>query len=173
MFVPRSASVHHCAMPSSEGSAGVLLKRSVRLLKPAAVMRLVSVLTSIALGLGCVVRSNLPARVTEASVRQVVPGMTPDQVRAILGDPVGVKDTSFQGAGPFVHQLTYVYFRRLPDPWYRYPMLWVHFQGGVVNSVYAKRHSFWDSEGVYGIDPTRKWERPEFGRWFRPARGEP
>ena len=129
-------------------------------------MKLVSMLVPAVLGTGCLVHSNLPPKVTQATVRLVVPGMRPEQVRAILGAPVDVQDTSFQSPGPFVHQLTYAYFKRLPDPWYRYPMLWVHFQGGVVSSVYAKRHAFWDSEGVYGSDSSRNWERPEFGRWF-------
>lgn len=87
-------------------------------------------------------------------------GMTMEEVKAILGEPVSTErqddydyscDCNPERLCHRDSSFTFTYTRRLHNILYPYPMVWVHFnERKRVTSVYIKRYSFWDDPCIYG-----------------------
>lgn len=90
--------------------------------------------------------------ITTKKIKLIELGMNEAEVRKILGPPLAISNlaSSFERRtgmlGNFAG-LTYVYAKDLKSLWY--PKLWVSFDNGKIDAVYAKSYVF-DDVGVYG-----------------------
>jgi hypothetical protein len=125
---------------------------------------------------GCLDSSGLAAGVTRAGILEVKLGMDEHQVQAILGPPVSTTEERELPGGyrckpsqcppgvGTVSRVAWAYSRKTGT--LVFPMLWVHFREGRVNSVYGKRYSFFDSEGVYLLTEEKHWIPSGFASTF-------
>jgi hypothetical protein len=99
--------------------------------------------------------------VTASHIRELVPGMDELNVRALLGDPLAIRDW-----GPDEQILDYAIETPLT---HHSPTLWVLTRRGRVAEVQAKRSVLWrlDEEGLYIMRQDLKWESPAFSQTFR------
>ena len=123
---------------------------------------------SIRITLGLVLGLNAACRpfgiapgVTASRVRELVPGMDEPNVRALLGEPLAVRDW-----GPDEQILDYAIETPLA---HHSPTLWVLTRRGRVAEVQAKRSVLWrlDEEGIYIMRQDLKWESTAFSQTFR------
>lgn len=113
-------------------------------------------LSSISLMFGC--GRSYSSRLTVANIIAVRPGMTMEQVTAILGEPMrkeSIGEVKFycpcnpEKMCTEKSYFTFTYTQRRKVPW-AYPMLWVHFnERKHVRSVYVKKYEMGDDNGVY------------------------
>lgn len=83
--------------------------------------------------------SDLPPRVTAQSILAIQPGMTRDEVQAILGMPVATRAT-----GPTTEE--WLYSRDVPRV-RSFPRIKIRFESQIVDGVLAHRMDLW------GVDP--------------------
>ena len=104
--------------------------------------------------------------ISSDQVRQVELGMSEQDVVAILGKSLeSGPSANFEGRRTW----TYTHWRLAPS----YPMLWVHFEGGLVVEVFAKSYTDWgtEDEGVYALSSELHFESTEaFETLFRQPR---
>ena len=97
-------------------------------------------------------------RLTATNVAAARPGMSMDQVKAILGEPISMDSTAnYRFSCPCnaerICTYSYSYTFNYTSPVigaHPYPMLWVHFNSRKrVRTVYVKECTAMDSKGIY------------------------
>lgn len=101
---------------------------------------------------------DVSSSVTDGTLRRLEPGMTEDEVRAILGTPLVTEIEQQEEA------LIWKYSRPVPlVRWY--PHVVLRFVRGELDEVFVKRKTFWgvDSELRYWMKTTgERWTSPGF-----------
>jgi hypothetical protein len=114
--------------------------------------------------------ADLAPHVTIDGILALRPGMSYEEVVSKIGEPFEMtrelpehEENGVMVIGREVPILetneghvVLIYFRRIKWATH-YPMLWVHLRDGHVDEIYAKRHDFMDSTGIYGY--SRREER--------------
>lgn len=97
-------------------------------------------------------------RLTARNIVSVRPGMTMDQVKSIIGEPISMDSVeNYTFSCPcntericyYSYSYTFNYTAPL-NCTYPYPMLWVHFNSRKrVRTIYVKEYTIFDSKGIY------------------------
>ncbi len=124
----------------------------------------------VAVGWGIWCRNGDP-RLTTSRIISVRPGMTMEQVRAILGEPLDEDSTAnyrfycrCNAERVCTEAYHYTWKYTSARGWY-YPMLWVHFNDRKrVRQVYAKEYMIMDDRGSMPLTEIRATQRI---RWFQ------